>query len=881
MYKLFKKIALLIASLTLCVGSSISFGHASWSTGEGGQDDIADSEEATFNGLAKSAVCFSTTTKKYYETVETGLTATNSGGTLYVLPNANPTITQNCQVKSGATLCLPYSFSETGGTATATYFNSSTHGATNILADGSNDNVNTFRKNRLTIAQGVRLTLNNSSVLNIGGILGGPGQGLAGQTAGDYCEVLMDSNSSIVSNGGNINCYGYIKESSLNNGSYVNMSNATLLVPFVIYDFKGGAATLGICNRTDHTYCPFSIFDFPNIQVKTRINSNAFLKTYAQIYISTNSTYYPTSESDRVLTLIGSTSSNTMFILSSGYIDIKYTPHGLGTSNSFSSADKTQTSIEIHGNCSIGFISITIAVSGISKSINTANYFLPLCYRYKISVKDNSTLSISKNVKFMTGSSLQVEDGSSINIDSSVILYRSFIDQQPISGYPKINTPASIINNGVINVNQGAGLGGLIDTGNTTGKINYSSNITQVTSSENNGSNPSGMSALYSSSGYVDITESGSIYLSDGVENAELTDIASNYYVSIGNPGGSPEFCWKIDNNSRPHNLVSVSISPSSGSSDANKQKTYSLSAVLNPSDANDVASYHWEITQNSNYGSLSSTSGSSTTLTTNANSSDSDVIVEVTLTVTTTGGTTIHNTGNYTCTKKSSCLHPNTIITMSDGTQKAVRDIQQGDMVLVFNHETGQLDVTPITFNDHDEATLMNVIYCNFSNGKTVGVIYEHGFFDLDTMRYEYIREDNYSKFIGHRFYTEEGGEAILTSVDVRAEYTECYSPTSFFHFDYFVEGMLSMPGGITGLFNIFEYGEDLKYDEDSYNHDIETYGLFTYEDLAPLGVTEIMFEAYAGKYLKVALGKGILTEEYLAYLIERYGGFTEDIEP
>ena len=84
-------------------------------------------------------------------------------------------------------------------------------------------------------------------------------------------------------------------------------------------------------------------------------------------------------------------------------------------------------------------------------------------------------------------------------------------------------------------------------------------------------------------------------------------------------------------------------------------------------------------------------------------------------------------------------------------------------------------------------------------------------------------------------------------------------------------------MPGGITGLFNIFEYGNDLKYDEEAYNRDIELYGLFTYEDLAPLGVTEIMFEAYAGKYLKVALGKGILTEEYLAYLIERYGGFTD----
>ena len=225
-----------------------------------------------------------------------------------------------------------------------------------------------------------------------------------------------------------------------------------------------------------------------------------------------------------------------------------------------------------------------------------------------------------------------------------------------------------------------------------------------------------------------------------------------------------------------------------------------------------------------------------------------------------------------------SSCLLPDALITMADGTQKAVKNIRQGDMVKVFNHETGRVDIAPITFNDHDAAKMATVVYANFSNGKTIGIISEHGFFDLDTMRYEYIRFDNYHGFIGHRFYTEDGSFAILTSVEVREEMTECYSPTSFYHFNYFVEGMLSMPGGITGLFNYFEYGSDLKYDEEAYNRDIETYGLFTYEDLAPLGVTEIMFEAYAGKYLKVALGKGILTEEYLEYLIERYGGFTEE---
>lgn len=878
-------VQLILLFIALFLPFTVTSGLSSWSSG-GGIPEVNDVSSNINTPVEMAPVCYSTTTSKYYPTVEGGLNNTNSGGTLYIIPGSNPTIKSNCQVKSGATLCLPYTFSVSGTTVSATYFASGTHGSSNILADSSTANVNTYRVTQMSIAAGVRLTLNSSSALNIGGVVAGPGQGLAGQTAGNYCEILMYPNSSIISNGGNINCYGYIKESAKNNGSGIEISNATLIVPFVIYDFKGGTVTVGICNRKDNLYCPFSIFDFPNVQVRTRINSTAFMKGYCQIYISANTTYYPTSESDRMLTIIGNSTANTMFTLTSGYIDIKYTPKTLGITSSFSASDTTKTQIDVHGNCSIGYISVTITVSAsiisATKTINTSNYFLPISYRYAINVASGGTINIGKRVKFMTGSSLSVENGGNLNIDSEVILYDTFTDSQTVNGYPTISTPATLLNNGAVNVSSSGAIGGYSETSSTNGYINYNSNNITVNSPENDGTNPSGgQDALGgTASGYRNITVTGSLHVSDGSTAATKVNIGNNYYLGIQNPGSDPAYCWKIDNSARPTNLVSVSINPGSGTSGAGSSATYNLSAVLNPSNADDVASYSWAITAGSSYGSLSNISNGSAKLTTNANSStDADNTVTVTLTVRTTGGDTFTATGSYICLRKEqSCLLPDTLVTMADGTQKAVKDIEQGDLVLVFNHETGKLDVAPITFNDHDEESLFTVLYLNFSNGKSVGVISEHGFFDLDTMRYEYIREDNYQEFIGHRFYTEEGDEVILTSVDVRVELTECYSPTSFYHFDYFVEGMLSMPGGITGLFNIFEFGEDLKYDEEAYNRDIETYGLFTYEDLAPLGVTEIMFEAYAGKYLKVALGKGILTEEYLEYLIARYGGFTEE---
>lgn len=226
---------------------------------------------------------------------------------------------------------------------------------------------------------------------------------------------------------------------------------------------------------------------------------------------------------------------------------------------------------------------------------------------------------------------------------------------------------------------------------------------------------------------------------------------------------------------------------------------------------------------------------------------------------------------------KKSSCLLPNTLVAMADGTFKEIQYIVPGEMVIVFNHETGMLDVAPVTFNEYDEPQWFNVIHLVFDNGSNIGVISEHGFFDLDTMRYEYIDESNYMNFIGHRFYTMDGSYTTLVNAYVESEYTACYSLPTYYHLNLFTDDILSMPGGITGLFNIFEYAANLQYDQEKMIEDINTYGLFTIEEFEPYGVTEEMFYAYAGQYLKVALGKGILTEEYLYYLIERYGGYTE----
>ena len=184
-----------------------------------------------------------------------------------------------------------------------------------------------------------------------------------------------------------------------------------------------------------------------------------------------------------------------------------------------------------------------------------------------------------------------------------------------------------------------------------------------------------------------------------------------------------------------------------------------------------------------------------------------------------------------------------------------------------------------PIVFVDSELTGHYEVITLTFSDDTTVEVISEHGFWDTDLNKYVYL-DENAEDYIGHSFLKQSGNtmtEVVLTDVDISTEITEAYSPVTYGHLCYYVNGMLSMPGGIDGLFNIFDVDPDtLTIDEEAYASDIAEYGLYTYEEFSEVfPVSEEVFEAFNGKYLKVAIGKGLITESRIGELIERYSEF------
>ena len=137
-------------------------------------------------------------------------------------------------------------------------------------------------------------------------------------------------------------------------------------------------------------------------------------------------------------------------------------------------------------------------------------------------------------------------------------------------------------------------------------------------------------------------------------------------------------------------------------------------------------------------------------------------------------------------------------------------------------------------------------------------------------------INADNVSDYVGHSFVKQNGNgytTVTLTDYDISEEYIEAYGIISGLHYNILVEGMFStdfMPEDYD-LFNYFEVGQDMKFDEAKMQADIEKYGLYTYDDFAE-HLTYEQFVGFNVQYFKIAVANGKYTYNDILALIEEY---------
>ena len=559
----------------------------------------AESKEyEIFESSNVQPVCYiSGDNPRYFTTIERALEVAGSNeasDTIYVIPNNvlnNVTITRDCTIDNLDTLILPYE-------GTTWDFREGPTKLKNRFADDSPTMVSQNRKTLVTIKQGV--TLNVEGTLNIGGILGNASsgyQGLQGQTSGSYSEILMEVGSGSISgakinilSGGIIDCRGYIKETEiLDNTIYQPRldlnSGGCLKLPFVIYDYQGASATGGIyCGeasvglenlgqtvRFDGEACPFTLFDMPNIQIKSRIYANSTVTGLVSLHTDAKSIIgdigFKESWNTEEFTLVGAT--NSLLTINSGYVDVRYKPANLGYTEVIRYEENpTLTTIDFYGDCNFGSMQMILNAQVAQVEVNTANVLFPFSYRWNFNIKNGGTINISNGIKFMNGSSLTVDNGGTLNLnnDARVILYNQSWDESkttipymPIytlnsesgeiatlnnlttsstlcvqSRKPVITGNAILLNNGTINVRSGSSIGGIISTSSPNSVLYVEDGAsTSVQSLETNGTGgQDGLSYNFSPVDSKTLTEQAKAYYLTNFDNIEVADITSGNFES-------------------------------------------------------------------------------------------------------------------------------------------------------------------------------------------------------------------------------------------------------------------------------------------------------------------------------------------------------------
>ncbi len=854
-----KRNLIVISLLSL---SLIPLGNSTWVTFYNNNTKTYSKSIST--DVTKVAYTRTNNVNTYYLTVESALEHTNSG-TVYVIPGTNPTITRDCEIKSGVTLCIPY---DDNGDGTHSDYTSLEHQSNDGFADKDAAAVAKNRKNVVTIEKGITLT--NNGTIDVAGKVGvgKDNQRPSGFTLGDYCEILMQDNAKILNNG-SINLYGYIKESSKDNGSVVeHSSTGSMKMPFTIYDFRGGTYSFNAYSKDS---MPFSYFDFPNCHANQTFNYGSKLLAVALLYAS--STY----NSSEIIALSKET-DDCLFKMSNGKANIKYCPSTFGyttadVSNTTTTSTANYTKVTIDGDLSLSSFVITKP-----STFNSATVECPICYKYQIA-QNSGTLTIANKMKFLTGSSLTIAKGAKCIINAGTTFYEGYTPVMTVGSNnhsPQNMGRAKFIVNGELIISSN--LGGIVNSDNSTGTITTCDNF--IGHYETN--------EMLDNKNWVKHIEYAEAYaLTDSNLSTFRLEKGKTYQlISNGN-------YW---NDSSYTDLTSFTLDNLSGTSSNKTAKTYTVTATYTYSNITYSSTnipYQWDVSKSSSSSgtytiienpdsTMLTTKDNVATFTTPAATSNS-VFYKLTCTISferkdSTKSDISLTSGIYEAYYYDGCVLPTARVLMANGTYREAGTITTGDMVIAFNHETGEFEATRVLFNDHQNvpAKMYDVLHLEFDNGKSTDLIYEHGYFDLDENKYVYIRLDNYQDYIGHRFVFVDNmlnrSEAKLVKASIVRTFTKLASIGTANHINAVVDDMLSMAGALSGLFNIFEYDPStLAFDEDKMKSDIDKYGLLDYEYFKDYFPKEI-YDLLPCKYLGVSIGKGLITWDIIKSYISKW---------
>ena len=532
-----KAIALFVLSSTLLISS---VGYADWLI-------VADYDyNKEFNKVETTPVAYIIGKTAKYTTIEKALEAAVSGDIVCLVPptknnyhstnnkvtpdKVEYTISRSCTIKEGVTLVLPTDAASISSVTNSTTLNSYIQSMyTDDRSQGSstahaNTASNNYLRTTLRIKDGVELT--NNGTLVVSGYLSGGNSNVCtmGQTAYSYSQILLGKNAKIIQDNANAktHCYGFISESTKNNGSLFQVKKGELNIPFVVHDYRGFSfswsmtgteAQNGAINK--YRCSAFNQFELRNIDSKVEVSYGVNVYGISNVYVNYSSSYEILNVNKvftNKLNIVG-TSTDFVFQMNSSQSKIEFK-----FDKNLSDLELEKFNINVIGGLKVNNFKLYMKESVVEVDLSTTNAFFPFSYKYDISLTAASGQTTAtfdttlQRIKFLPGSKLTINDKCLLKANE-LIVYSTFYD----GTYGNNKTASSPASGKAYPLKEGAILkvedGGQITSTSLAGTIYGDSN--NITCTTNNitsnepwvyGSNPD-FSALGKDKRVWEITE--------------------------------------------------------------------------------------------------------------------------------------------------------------------------------------------------------------------------------------------------------------------------------------------------------------------------------------------------------------------------------------
>lgn len=370
--------------------------------------DTKNFETITISNLGKitiKPIAFSDST--YYGSIEDALDQVKSG-TIHVIAEVatgKRRIRSSCTISSGVTLQFLY------GTSTTIISNQTSYSPSGITRESRTYALNstTNRKNLIYLDANVEVT--NEGKIIIGGIIssGKGGNGPNCQTCADYAEIIMKTNSKLTNKDGSylIN-YGSIKnESTTSKGGVFIKNGATMQMPFVLIEHRGGSVFSGIAKSQKGS--AFNRFFFQNISSELTFEAGGIFYAYANLFANDK-------DNETTIPIVGTDSSFLICLHDNAYFKANY--------NNSTKVNK----IDFYGDMELNALVMTV----VGQKMSTQNVYFPLSWYFDVSThvlpgSSKAEVKINQDMKLLPGAKLRI--GSGVEATAKrIFVYDTFTD---------------------------------------------------------------------------------------------------------------------------------------------------------------------------------------------------------------------------------------------------------------------------------------------------------------------------------------------------------------------------------------------------------------------------------------------------------------------